>query len=163
MWWSSDWSECYTYCTIKGCLLYSISHTSFSLFADLWNSLWSSQKYLVSVVFLLKVNEFPDFLSGEERECCQHVLIQHLTESVKVKVQVSLFRRVYVWSLPMQINVSTARKRSCGKVMFSQVSVSSPEESRCITCGRYASYWNAVLLFMWFCKKNSIFLFTILE
>ena len=130
------------------------------------------------------MNEFPDFLSGEERDCCQHVLIQHLTESVKVKVQVILFRRVCVWSLRIQINVITARKRSCGKVMFLQVSVHrrgvgashaswDRSHGKVTSSGghRNTYVWQAGgmhptgMLSCYLCEfvKISIFLFTILE
>ena len=120
-------------------------------------------------LFLLKVNEFPDFLSGEERDCCQHVFIQHLAESVKVKVKVILFRRVYVWSLRVQINVITARKRN---LRTSDLGTILPLPVLTSSGGHRNTYvWQAGgmhltgMVSCYLCEfvKNSIFLFTILE
>ncbi len=41
--------------------------------------------HLGDVLSVELLNEFPEFLSGEERECCQHVVVKYLTEAVKDK------------------------------------------------------------------------------
>ena len=86
-----------------------------------------------------------------------------------------ILNRCFCFVYQMHIFLITVRKRSCGKVMFSQACVKNSvhREGRCTPpwpdthgqthtpsdghcSGWYAPYWNAFLLFFFFCPSRLI-------